>query len=127
MLSSKTKPKDEWVLENVIPKMIDYPDGTIVRHGPENQLGTWIDRFFEGVAPDAEVIIRADSHQDIMYFCKAMATSEDGTYRPNTRNRMTFVVDNVDSYPSDLVGAVQHNAAWDVLALRYKLKKPIAS
>lgn len=34
---------------------------------------------------------------------------------------LRFEVSNLDAYPTDLPGAVQHNAWWDAMALRHLL------
>lgn len=37
---------------------------------------------------------------------------------------MTLEVNNVDAYPTELEGAVQHNAWWDAMALRHRAVNP---
>ena len=36
-------------------------------------------------------------------------------------DRLRFEIHRVNPYPTDLVGAVEHNAWWDAMALRQRL------
>jgi hypothetical protein len=67
-------------------------------------------------------IIVADSPVDIGRFCAALSTGDDGGWVSTGYQRMTFEVHNIDCYPTDLPGAVQHNAYWDAMALRHRLE-----
>lgn len=109
---------DPWVLANVIPLM--------ARHAAEwtstlhlNEVGTKIRQF---IGKDQEPVIVADSPVDIGRFCRALSTGRDGGWASAEYPRMTFEVHNVDCYPTTLPGAVQHNAWWDAMALREKLR-----
>jgi hypothetical protein len=66
-------------------------------------------------------VIIADSPVDIWRFCEAISTGSDGEWASTEFPHMSFEVHNVDCYPTDLPGAVQHNAWWDAMALRHKL------
>lgn len=110
--------KDQWVERNVIPVMgcHEAPRSLSLR---TSYVGQALRDFIEGVpAP----IIIADSPVDIGRFCTAISTAPDGGWASADYPRMTFEVHNVDCYPTDLPGAVQHNAWWDAMALRHVLR-----
>lgn len=109
--------QDPWVRENVLPIMHnDKADLTVFTS--ESEVGKFLREF---IGADPQPIIIADSPVDIMRFCRAISTASDGGWASADYERMTFIVENVDCYPTDLPGAVQHNAWWDAMALRYKL------
>ena len=115
---TQARASDPWVIENVEPLM-DNHRAHLQVECEINQVGGKI-RAFLGI-DDAPVII-ADSPVDIGRFCTAISTGEDGGWASADYPRMTFEVRNVDCYPTTLPGAVQHNAWWDAMALREKLK-----
>jgi len=111
------QPVDPWVIENVMPLMATH-EASEGHVGVLNSLG-WALRKFIG-ASESPIII-ADSPVDIGRFCAAISTGDDGGWASTDYPKMTFEVHNVDCYPTDLPGAVQHNAWWDAMALRRKL------
>jgi len=108
---------DSWVIANVLPAM-DSHKASQSTNIPEFALGAFIRTFLEG---DDHPVIVADSPVDIGRFCKAISTGLGGKWMSAECSRMTFEVYNVDCYPTSLVGAVQHNAWWDAMALRHAL------
>jgi hypothetical protein len=112
---------DPWVIANVEPLMesfgreSDFVTSSVV---PLNDVGLEI-RWFIGNEPQPKII--ADSPVDIARFCQAISTGADGGWCSTDYERMTFIVENIDCYPTDLPGALQHNAWWDAMALRHKL------
>ena len=109
--------RDPWVLANVVPLMSQH-EARSSQWVPLNEGGPSI-RAFIGNDPQPKII--ADSPVDIARFCQAISTGPDGGWASADYERMTFIVENVDCYPTDLAGAVQHNAWWDAMALRHKL------
>lgn len=107
--------KNPWVIENVVPKLPAFPHNIF---SSQYSIGPALQRAIEG--DDTPVII-ADSPVDIGRFCAAISTAEDGGYAPCITPRWDFEVHDVDCYPTDMPGAVQHNAAWDAMVLREKL------
>lgn len=107
---------DPWVIANVMPLMDKHNCRMAVRCAP-NEVGSAIRTFMGGDHP----VIIADSPVDIARFCRAISTGIDGGWASAEYPRMTFEVHNVDCYPTDLPGAVQHNAWWDAMALRARL------
>lgn len=108
---------DPWVAENVIPILnSDRAQETVFTS--IDGVGAHLSDF---IADDAHPVIIADSPVDIARFCRAMSTGVNGQWATADYTRMTFEVHNVDCYPTDLPGAVQHNAWWDAMALRHKL------
>ncbi|SEJ15906.1 hypothetical protein SAMN05428950_1011308 [Sphingomonas sp. OV641] len=121
-IETTERASDPWVIENVVPLM-DLNDATTHPLVSSELVGRHI-RFFIG--PDAAPIIVADSPVDIGRFCAAVMTSDTGGYEPNQWSCLSFEVHDVDCYPTDLPGAVQHNAWWDAMALRRKLTGAVA-
>jgi hypothetical protein len=107
--------KEPWVLENVVPLMVDCPLNQIqfCRLGAEpSDLAHMLQSYF---LSDADPYVVADWPDDITYLCQAMLTG------PGTMINvpgMKFAIKRVDAYPTTLKGAVQHNAWWDAMALR---------
>jgi len=108
---------DPWVIENVIPLM-ECHDADVSGTVTTNEVGYHLRKFIGNVE---RPIIIADSPVDIGRFCQALSTGTDGGWASTGYSQMTFEVHNVDCYPTDLEGAVQHNAYWDAMALRHKL------
>lgn len=111
---------NSWVQDNVVTVMDSHRLNafTDVTCPDENYVGGVIRDFLK----DCEhPVIIADSPVDIWRFCKVLSTDETGNWCSTDYSRMTFRVENVDSYPTNLHGAVQHNAWWDAAALRYKI------
>lgn len=108
---------DPWVAANVLP-ILGQNKATESVTGPLNELGQRL-RWF--IADCERPTIIADSPVDIGRFCAALSTGSDGGWASADYLGMTFEVHNVDCYPTELVGAVQHNAWWDAMALRAKV------
>lgn len=108
---------DPWVIQNVLPLM-DKHKSELTYTTPEFAVGAIIRTFLDG---DDHPIIIADSPVDICRFCQAITTGTCGEWASVDYSRMTFEVHNVECYPTELEGAVQHNAWWDAMALREKL------
>lgn len=110
-----------WVAENVWPLVhIRLPIGRTVAY-----VEDW-GHFIRGHIGANSPMIIADSPVDIGRFCAVISTGSDGGWTSTDYPSMTFEVYNVDCYPTDLPGAVQHNAWWDAMALRHKLTPPKA-
>ena len=108
---------DPWVIENVLPLM-DSHDADIEGTVPVNAIGAHL-HYFLGTTQYPVIV--ADSPVDIGRFCAAISTGDDGGWASADYEHMTFEVHNVDCYPTDVPGAIQHNALWDARALRAKL------
>lgn len=122
MIVTDHKPVDPWVAENVMPVLhSDRAQETVF--AVPNGVGYAIRQFIGG---DPQPIIIADSPVDITRFCQAISTNEEGGWASTDYERMTFIVENVDCYPTTLPGAVQHNAWWDAMALRARLQEQAA-
>jgi hypothetical protein len=100
-----------WVRENVLP--IVHCAGAIPVLVRPSEFGRAIRRYLE---KDRWPIIIADWPDDISYFCKALITAPGEMV---SIARLQFQLERVDAYPTDLPGAVQHNALWDARALRH--------
>jgi hypothetical protein len=108
---------DPWVRENVAP-LLDSHDADVFGTLHRFEFGERLDAF---IGDDECPVIIADSPVDIGRFCEAISTDVNGGWRSTGFPQMAFEVHNVDCYPTDLPGAVQHNAYWDAMALRHKL------
>lgn len=99
-----------WVKENVIP---------ILRAGNANPIMIQPNEFGRAIAwflADEKLpTVIADWPDDIGYFCKALITAPGEMV---SIPRLQFQMIRIDAYPTDLDGAVQHNALWDARALR---------
>lgn len=104
-----TPVNDPWVQENVIP-IIDVEGARVTHTGPIARAL----QYAVGAVDNVHVI--ADWPDDIAYFCQAMIT-EPGC-RIDTPP-LTFEILRIDAYPTELEGAVQHNALWDARALKH--------
>lgn len=109
--------RDPWVVANVMPH-INSHEATTLALVPEASVGGEVRSFLAG---DPSPVIIADSPVDIGRFCAAVTTGDDGGYAPCFADRIVFEVYDVDCYPTELLGAVQHNAWWDAMALRARL------
>lgn len=108
---------DDWVRANVLPLMDRHKAPKSASVG-QHDVGGAIRAFIGNC--ECPVII-ADSPVDIGRFCRALSTGSDGLWASADYPMMRFEVHNVDCYPTDLPGAVQHNAWWDAMALNRKL------
>lgn len=108
---------DIWVQRNVLPLMASHraQKSAKVYH---DEVGGVALAFLDG---DHDPVIIADSPVDIARFCRAISTASDGSWSSVDLPTMRFEVHNVNCYPTELEGAVQHNAWWDAMALRHKL------
>ncbi len=108
---------DPWVIANVLPVMeMHKAIKSVLVHVAA--VGQIIRDFLD--VEDKPIIV-ADSPVDIGRFCKAISTNGDGSWASVDFSRITFEVHNIDCYPTSLVGAVQHNAWWDAMALKHAL------
>lgn len=102
---------DEWVKENVMPIM--SVDGATPTHARLTKL------LAEMFAGDDDPIVIADWPDDFTYLCPEVLTGP-GTMIDIPSLKMEVI--RVDAYPTDLEGAVQHNALWDARALKRKIE-----
>jgi hypothetical protein len=109
--------RDPWVQANVFP-LLGKHNAELHAVVELNEVGRWLRAF---LSETERPVIVADSPVDIGRFCQAISTGDDGGWASTGYPQMTFEVHNVDCYPTDLPGAVQHNAYWDAMALRHKL------
>jgi hypothetical protein len=100
-----------WVKENVIP-ILGAGDTHPIMIQPDD-FGKAIAWF---LADDKLPTIIADWPDDIRYFCQAVIT---GPGQMVNIPRLQFQMLRIDAYPTELPGAVQHNALWDARALRH--------
>jgi hypothetical protein len=108
-------PLDLWVKENVIPILLQENATTRV-FATNRQIGA--DAIAEFLRGDSNPHIIVDWPDDVKYFCQAIIT---GPGKMASIPRVTFSIIRVNSYPTDLPGAVQHNAWWDAMVLRHHL------
>lgn len=102
-----------WVAENVIPILrAGNARPTMIQ---PNEFGRAIAWF---LADEKIPIIVADWPDDIRYFCQALITAPGEMV---SIPRLQFQMIRIDAYPTELPGAMQHNALWDARALRHAL------
>lgn len=108
--------KDAWVKDNVLPVLECAGAAATQTH----DLSGGLERFLTRSAESSGAHVIADWPDDVAYFCRALIV---GPGRRICTPPLTFAVTRVDAYPTDLPGAVQHNALWDARALRHALKQ----
>jgi len=113
LTSYSRQPSIPWVAENVIPVIRCPGAWPIVCF--KQHMGSMIAEFLES---DLNPSIIADWPDDISYLCKALIV---GPGQMVNIPSLSFEMVRVDAYPTDLPGAVQHNALWDARALRRKI------
>ena len=119
-LRTSDRATDPWVIANVEPLM-DSHDASVIAHDVDpNAVGAITVNFFKLHRDRTPTVIVADSIVDIGRFCRALSTGTDGGWC-SFDGDIQFEVHDVACYPTDLPGAVQHNAWWDAMALRHKL------
>jgi hypothetical protein len=108
---------EPWVAEHVMPVLWSgeksHPENMI----NESDAAKMILGF---IGTDLDPVIITDWPDDIRYFCELIMTG------PGTMvaiRNLTFRMIRCDTYPTDLEGAIQHNAFWDAMALRHELLK----
>ncbi len=104
--------KDEWVKANVVP--ILYTALTGGKLWDRKEAAMDLAHFMKD---DLEPVILTDWPADIRYFCELIEFPM-GEMAP-LMNGVTFELHRVDAYPTMLPRAVQHNAWWDAMALRF--------
>lgn len=109
-LSTDCAKPGAWVKENVLP-IVKCAGADPIEIAPD-QFGHAIRMFLHD---DKLPTIIADWPDDIKYFCQAIVTAPGQMV---SIPRLQFQMIRIDAYPSDLQGAVQHNALWDARALR---------
>lgn len=116
------KATNAWVRENVVP-MINADAAVPTIWGPGMHQGDHQTDILGLIGTDRDPEIVADWPADIELFMKML---HDG--QGNMINLPSFScrVERIDAYPTDLAGAVQHNALWDARALRHKLMERAA-
>ena len=108
---------DPWVRANVVP-LLDSHRAQASQWVPLNEVGPSVRSF---LGDDRHPVIVADSPVDIGRFCNALSTGADGGWSSANFPQISCEVHNVDCWPNDLEGGVQHNAWWDAMALREML------
>lgn len=102
-----------WVAENVMPIM-RCTGARPVMVSPKH-IGPIISSFlFDHGLP----MIVADWPDDVAYFCRALIV---GPGQMVDIASLHFEIVRVDVYPTELPGAIQHNALWDARALRREI------
>ena len=104
-----------FVREHVQPKLESVPAGVTIHRVSPSQGAYKIEAFLRG---DAEPEIIADWPDDVRLCCHALMI-EPGVMVDI--DRLRFEIHRVDPYPTELEGAVEHNAWWDAMALRQRL------
>jgi len=110
--------QNTWVLQNVIPLM-DRHKATDEVCCTSLSVGDEVLAFIGERLNGAKIV--ADSPVDIARFCQAISTDIHGNWN-SVDGDLNFEVHDIACYPTDLPGAVQHNAWWDAMALKHKLE-----
>ena len=116
---SLENPIDPWVAENVYPKLLLYPTDNerIIKLMSRSEMGKELATFINSY--DNPPLIISDYPSAIKYFCDIIST---GPSTVSALNGIQFEIKRVDSYPTLLEGAIQHNALWDARAHKNTLE-----
>lgn len=98
-----------WVAENVIPILFKDPESRLVKR---EDIPLEFMAFFLG---DPQPHIISDWPDDIKYFCECLIT---GPGQMVAIGNIVCQIVRVKTYPTNVVGAIQHNAYWDAQALK---------
>lgn len=104
-----------WVYENVFPILESVPAGYDIHRVTHDEGAKLIADFLHSDDPADVAYVITDWPDDVRYMCSAIIT---GPGQMVSIPRLQFDIVRVDAYPTDVEGAVQHNALWDALALR---------
>lgn len=106
-----------WVAKNVIPNLhkldIPYLNFELEPHEVSRSLAVYLNE-------DPSPTIIADWPEDIAHFCRLLLPRPG--YMVNVPD-LKFEIARIPSYPSDIVGLVQHNSHSDARALRRAFEK----
>jgi len=106
-----------WVKENVVPIIWSIPSPLPgMAYNVDQESGARVIAKF--LADDPNPVIITDWPDDIRYFCQAIIT---GPGMMINIPQVIFHMVRVNAYPTTLKDAVQHNAYWDAMALKYLL------
>ena len=108
---------DPWVERNVMPKLGLLPPEIQTLKVGQADGARAIGDFLKG---DSNPDIIADWPDDIRLFCAALMLGPGTTV---LLERLKCEILRVEPYPTDLEGAVEHNAWWDAMALRRRLMR----
>ncbi len=129
---------DPWVKNNVYNVLLKLPKNNVynvllkppvcgtlrvqkVERHSIGLFGAEIRRYLSNVLlGNGSTQFIADSVVDIKYLCDALSTDANNDWQ-SVPGDMSFAVVDVESYPTELEGAIQHNAWWDARALKYQL------
>ena len=110
-----TQTNDPWVQKNVVPIIYDLPDDPKIDIvGNAQAWGAQHIANFMG--QDYDINILTDWPDDIKYFCQSIIVGPGQMIKIPS---FSMHVVRVDAYPTELKGAIQHNAMWDALALKH--------
>ena len=112
---------DPWVCENIIHILDDIPSpmpGMAYFVHSDEEVSQLLEKYFRH---DNYPVIVTDWPSDIKYMCDAMITGPGEMIE--TSKHFAFELVRVDAYPTEVKGAIQHNAYWDAQALRVLLRK----
>lgn len=116
--------KKQWIIDNVNSVLLDIPATTSVVWDLNAKHKTF-QEFVEYVLEQEDellyndVRIHVDFPTDVAYISQLFHLGEGR--RIGKMGKVQFHIDYVDSYPTKVPGAVQHNAAWDAFALWHHL------
>lgn len=116
LLPKPLNPSD-WVKKNVMPILESVPTNQYVHRVFATGLQLALEKFFDG---DKNPVIVTDWPDDIKYLSEVLITG------PGTMiniPRITYRMHRIDAYPTQVEGAIQHNAYWDALALKAKCEE----
>lgn len=105
-----------FVRDHVQPNLERVPPTIAIRRVNQSEGAYALEAFLQG---DGAAESIADWPDDVRLCCQALMIEPS---RTADIDRLKFEIHRVDPYPTDLIGAVQHNAWWDAMALRQRLE-----
>lgn len=111
---------EPWVAENIVPAMNSSP--IPIRWMNSAMVRKVLPTFFHD---DTDIKIITNRPDDVIRFNKlSMLDWKTSILDAAEMPRVTFQIERVEAYPTEVTPAVQHSSYWDAMALRHKIDYP---
>lgn len=104
-----------WVEQNVYPHLLSVPPDVEIRQDPYEAWGDIISRYIYREDNLPQII--ADWPVDLQYLMELLIVGP-GEAVPMQHQTHFTIIRHIDVYPTEVEGAIEHNAWWDALAIK---------